>query len=74
MQEHDLKIGRIQIFNNWSPYMVKSPKDTIWMGLEYFCSEGDDFWNMSDKEFSEFAINELVSMNIIEKEYRKRKE
>ena len=49
-------MGRIQIFNNWSPYMVKSPKDTIWMGLEYFCSEGDDFWNMSDKELKKMKF------------------
>lgn len=67
VQEPNVKLGRIQIFNNWSPYMVKKPDDTVWIGLEYFCNENDDFWNMSDKECSEFAINELVSMGVINK-------
>lgn len=67
VQEPNVKLGRIQIFNNWSPYMVKKPDDTVWIGLEYFCNENDDFWNISDKECSEFAINELVSMGVINK-------
>ena len=65
VQEPDVKLGRIQIFNNWSPYMVKKPEDTVWSGLEYFCNENDDFWNMSDKECINFATKELVSMGII---------
>ncbi|MBP3560270.1 MAG: NAD(P)/FAD-dependent oxidoreductase [Clostridia bacterium] len=65
IQERDVKIGRLQIFNNWSPYMVKDPENTVWIGLEYFCNEGDEFWNMSDKEFTEFAINELEKIGII---------
>jgi len=68
VQEPDVKLGRIQIFNNWSPYMVKNPEETIWIGLEYFCDENDEYWNMSDKEFTEFAISELEKMGIIEKE------
>lgn len=40
VQESDVKLGRIQIFNNWSPWLVKDP-DTVWLGLEYFCDEGD---------------------------------
>ncbi len=65
VQEPNVKLGRIQIFNNWSPYMVKNPDKTVWIGLEYFCNEGDDFWNMSDKECIKFASEELVSMGII---------
>ncbi len=68
IQERDVKIGRLQIFNNWSPYMVKDPDNTVWMGLEYFCSEGDDFWQMSDNEFIDFAISELQKIDIIKKE------
>ena len=45
--------------------MVKKPEDTVWIGLEYFCNENDDFWNMSDKECINFATKELVSMGII---------
>ena len=66
VQDPSVTMGRIQIFNNWSPYMVKSPKNTIWMGLEYFCSEGDEFWNMSDKELKKFAHEELKKMKFID--------
>jgi protoporphyrinogen oxidase len=48
--------------------MVQNPEENVWIGLEYFCNEGDEYWNMSDKDFTEFAINELVSMGIIKKE------
>ena len=53
VQEPEVKLGRIQIFNNWSPYMVKEPKKTVWIGLEYFCSEGDEFWRMSKRKLME---------------------
>lgn len=68
VQENDVKMGRIQVFNNWSPYMVKNPMDTVWIGLEYFCNENDDFWNLSEKDTVKFAVNELVSMGIIDKD------
>ena len=67
VQEPQVKMLRLQIFNNWSPYLVKDAENTVWIGLEYTCQEGDKFWNMDDKEFSEFAIDELASMNIIDK-------
>ncbi len=65
VQETNVKLGRIQIFNNWSPYMVKDPENTVWIGLEYFCTEGDDFWNMSDEECIKFASEELEKMGVI---------
>ena len=68
VQEPEVKMLRFQVFNNWSPYLVKNAKDTVWIGLEYTCQENDEYWNMSDKEFEEFAINELASMQIIDKE------
>lgn len=68
VQEPNVKLGRIQIFNNWSPYMTKYPENTVWIGLEYFCNEDDEFWNMSDKECINFAINELIDMDIISKD------
>ena len=67
IQEREVKLGRLQIFNNWSPYMVADP-DTVWIGLEYFCNEGDEMWNMADEDFIQFAINELSSIDIIEKD------
>ena len=67
VQESEVKMGRIQIFNNWSPYLVKDIENTVWIGVEYFANEGDELWKMTEKEFTEFAANELVSMGIIEK-------
>lgn len=58
IQEPDVKVGRLQIFNNWSPYLVKD-KGRIWIGLEYFCQEGDEMWEMSDSEMIETARREL---------------
>ena len=68
IQERDVKLGRLQIFNNWSPYMVKDPENTVWIGLEYFCNEGDEYWNMTDGEFIDFATDELQKICIIEKQ------
>lgn len=68
VQEREVKMGRIQIFNNWSPYMVEDPKHKVWMGLEYFANEGDSLWAESDKEFIDMAIKELIFMGIIKRE------
>ncbi len=65
VQDTGVKLGRIQIFNNWSPYMVKDVNNKVWIGLEYFCNEGDEFWNMTDEDCVAFAIEELVSMGVI---------
>ena len=63
IQERDVKVGRLQVFNNWSPYMVKDP-ETVWIGMEYFCNKGDAFWNRSDKEIEANAILELTRMHL----------
>ncbi len=68
IQERDVRIGRLQVFNNWSPYLVKDYENTMWIGLEYFCTEGDKFWNMSKEDFIQMAIDELVKIDIIRKE------
>ncbi|MFA5562460.1 MAG: NAD(P)/FAD-dependent oxidoreductase [Eubacteriales bacterium] len=68
IQEREVKLGRLQIFNNWSPYMVKDPQHTVWVGLEYFCDEGDEYWNMDDQAFIDFAIGELAGIGIIARE------
>lgn len=65
IQEPGVKVGRLQIFNNWSPYLVKD-KRKIWIGMEYFVSEGDELWNMPDKALTSFAINELAAIGIID--------
>lgn len=65
VQDTGVKLGRIQVFNNWSPYLVEDYQNRMWIGLEYFCKEGDDFWNMTDRECADFAADELVRMGII---------
>lgn len=65
VQDVGVKLGRIQIFNNWSPYLVKDPQNTVWIGLEYFCDEGDGFWSMDEKSCVELAVKELKSMGVI---------
>lgn len=66
VQDTGVKLGRIQIFNNWSPYMLADPEHTVWIGLEYFCNEGDDFWNMSEEECVEQGIKELKKIGVID--------
>ena len=66
VQEEDALLGRIQIFNNWSPYMVDDVTKHIWIGLEYFVNEGDKNWNKKDEDFINFAIDELIKINVIE--------
>ena len=66
IQDREVRLGRLQIFNNWSPYMLKDPEHTVWIGLEYFCNEGDDDWQMNDADFIEFAKRELASIGIID--------
>jgi len=65
IQERDVRLGRLQVFNNWSPYMAADP-EKIWLGLEYFCGEGDTMWNMPPEEFIQFAIDELAKIDIID--------
>lgn len=67
VQDKNVKLGRIQIFNNWSPYLVKD-KNTVWLGLEYFTSEGDYLWKMSQDEFVKMAIDEVCKIGIIDAE------
>ncbi len=67
IQEGDVKVGRIQIFNNWSPYMVKD-EHTVWMGLEYFCTEGDHLWSMTDDDLKELGRSEMERLGIIKRD------
>jgi len=64
IQEPDVLVGRLQIFNNWSPYMVADP-DKVWIGLEYFCYETDPLWTMSNAEIAAFAIGEVEKIGIL---------
>ena len=68
VQDTGVTMGRIQIFNNWSPYMVADPQKTVWMGLEYFCAEGDKMWAMTDEEWIAHGVAELRAMGILAKD------
>jgi protoporphyrinogen oxidase len=65
VQEPDVKLGRLQVFNNWSPALVADP-GTIWLGLEYFCAEGDELWSMPNPAFLDFASRELAKIGLID--------
>ena len=65
VQERDVRLGRVQIFNNWSPYMVDDMMRHVWIGLEYFCAEGDRFWEMSDADFIAMATEELRHIGVL---------
>lgn len=68
IQERDVKVGRLQIFNNWSPYMVADYENTMFVGMEYFCTEGDELWNMDEKDFIHMAVDELEKIHVLDKE------
>ena len=55
VQDGGVQVGRIQVFNNWSPYMVADRKNTVWIGLEYFVNEGEKLWNMADADLIELG-------------------
>ncbi|HEX4067299.1 MAG TPA: NAD(P)/FAD-dependent oxidoreductase [Acidobacteriaceae bacterium] len=64
IQEPDVLVGRLQIFNNWSPFMVADPSK-VWIGLEYFCYETDELWNLPDADIARFAIAEIEKIGIL---------
>ncbi len=64
VQERDVKVGRLQLFQNWSPYMVPE-KNCIWLGLEYFASEGDELWRKGPQEMEAFSTEELLRLGVI---------
>jgi protoporphyrinogen oxidase len=65
IQEPDVLLGRLQIFNNWSPHMVADP-GKVWLGLEYFCNESDGLWNLPDEDMAALGIEELSKIGIID--------
>jgi protoporphyrinogen oxidase len=67
IQEPEVRAGRLQIFNNWSPFMVKDP-NTVWVGVEYFCNETDDLWTMPEAEMASLAKSELETIGILRKD------
>jgi protoporphyrinogen oxidase len=67
IQEPDVKLGRLQIFNNWSPWLVDRA-DKVWIGLEYYCNEDEPLWKLSDEEMTRFAVEEVARIGILKAE------
>jgi protoporphyrinogen oxidase len=67
VQEPDVLLGRLQIFNNWSPYLV-ADSSKVWIGLEYFCYDTDDLWKMQDEDLMRFAVAEVAKIGIVNAE------
>lgn len=59
----EVRVGRIQNFKNWSPDMVPDLNKTS-LGLEYFCTEGDDLWNMTDRDLIELGKREVERIGL----------
>lgn len=68
IQDTGVKLGRISIFNNWSPYMLAKPDETALIELEYFCSENDKYWNMKPEEWRDFGTKEILKIGVISSE------
>lgn len=67
IHEPNVHVGRLQIFNNWSEFMVHDPA-TTWVGMEYFCNEGDTLWSMSDEDLLNLGKKELVEIGLCRSE------
>ena len=65
VHDRSVDMGRFQIYNNWSPYLVKDLEHTVWVGLEYFCDEGDSMWTMKDEDFAKKGFAEMVTLGLI---------
>jgi protoporphyrinogen oxidase len=66
IHEPGVRVGRIQNFRSWSPWMVPDP-DKACVGLEYFCFEGDDLWTMADHDLVDLAAGELAQLRLAPK-------
>jgi len=64
IQEPDVTAGRLQIFNNWSPFLVRDP-NTVWIGVEYFCYDTDPVWSQPEEEIAALAKRELEQIGIL---------
>ncbi len=63
IHEPSVRVGRIQNFRSWSPWMVPDP-DKACVGLEYFCFAGDDLWTMADEDLVKLATDELDRLGL----------
>ncbi|MBS1576602.1 MAG: hypothetical protein JST09_14965, partial [Bacteroidetes bacterium] len=67
IQDKNVKAGRLQLFHNWSPYMINQ-QGYSWIGVEYFCNETDTFWQSDDSTIINKVIEEMETIGILKKE------
>jgi protoporphyrinogen oxidase len=67
VQDDSVQVGRIQVFNNWSPYLVADPR-TVWIGLEYFLNDTDPLWRTADEDLVRLAASELEQIGFASRE------
>lgn len=63
IQEPGVKVGRVQVFNNWSPHLVADP-DTVWLGLEFFARDDDALWALGDEALQALAVREMQQLGL----------
>jgi protoporphyrinogen oxidase len=63
IHEPGVRVGRIQNYRSWSPWMVPDPSKAC-VGLEYFCFKGDDLWEMADDDLVALATRELGELGL----------
>jgi protoporphyrinogen oxidase len=68
IQDGGVRVGRVQVFNNWSPYLVADHQNTVWIGLEYFVNEGDDLWEMADEDLVRLGVGEMEKVGLLRAE------
>lgn len=64
IQDKGVQVGRLQLFNNWSPFMVSG--EGFWIGAEYFCNKGDEIWEMTDDQLIRLALQELEEIGVLD--------
>ena len=65
IQDPDVQVGRLQIFNNWSPWLVADPTK-VWLGLEYFCYETDPIWSSPDETLIDLGKTDLARIGLLD--------
>jgi protoporphyrinogen oxidase len=64
LQDNSVRAGRIQLFHNWSHWMVSNPEYN-WLGVEYFVNEEDEFWKLPDERIIRIAVEEMEKIGMI---------
>ena len=67
ISDPNLKVSRIQVYNNFSPYMIRDSKH-FYLGLNYYCNEGDYYWSMGNRDWRKTVVNDLLKLGIIDSE------